>query len=106
MRTSLIRMISCVVALAGATSVVGGCGGVLYSAKINGVEAKVERAKEMGAESTAPYEYYSARERVQKAKEEASRADYQDAVDLLDEAEKFVDQALTQAGAVARGAAR
>jgi hypothetical protein len=99
----MIRWILCVVALSGAVS---GCGGVLYTAKVNGVEAKVERAKEMGAEGLSPYEYYSARERVQKAKEEASRADYQDAVDLLDEAEKFVDQALAQAGAVRRGAGR
>ncbi|MFI5298099.1 MAG: DUF4398 domain-containing protein [Polyangiales bacterium] len=93
-------------AVSGAAWMIAGCGGVLYTAKINAVEAKVENAKELGAEASAPYEYYSARERVQKAKEEASRADYQDAVDLLDEAETFADKAVAQAGAVRRGAGR
>ena len=50
-----------------------GCGGVWYTARINSVEGKVEQAKELGAETTAPYQYYSARERVEKAKEEALR---------------------------------
>ncbi len=100
-RSFLRWIVICGVALS-----VAGCGGVLYTAKVNGVEAKVENAKELGAETSAPYEYYSARERVQKAKEEASRADYQDAIDLLDEAETFADKAVTQAGAVRRGAGR
>lgn len=83
-----------------------GCGGVWYTARINGVEGKVEQAKEIGAESTAPYEYYSAKERVLKAREEASHADYQDAVNLLDEAEEFADKAIQQASAVRKGAGR
>jgi hypothetical protein len=89
-----------------AATTLAGCGGVLYTAKVNSVEAKVEDAKELGAESSAPYEYYSAKERVQKAKEEASRADYQDAVHLLDEADSFADKAVLQARAVRRGAGR
>ena len=83
-----------------------GCGGVLYTSKINGVEAKIESAKEQGAETLAPYEYYSAKERVLKAREEASHADYGDADDLLDEADSFADKAITQTGAVRKGAGR
>jgi len=83
-----------------------GCGGVWYPARINTVEGKVEQAKEVGAEQYAPYEYYSAKERVLKAREEASRADYGDAIDLLEEAESFAEKAIAQARAVRKGAGR
>lgn len=83
-----------------------GCGGVWYTARINAVEGKVEQAKEVGAEQYAPYEYYSAKERVLKAREEASRADYGDAIDLLEEAESFAEKAIAQARAVRKGAGR
>jgi hypothetical protein len=89
---------------AAATS--AGCGGVAYSVRINSVEAKVEKAKELGAEENAPYEYYSAKERVEKAREEAARADYGDALDLIDEAETFADHAIKQSSAVRKGAGR
>ena len=83
-----------------------GCGGVMYSARITSVESKIENAKEMGAETLSPYEYYSAQQRVLKAREEAGRADYGDALDLIDEAETFADKAITQSGAVRKGAGR
>ena len=83
-----------------------GCGGVWYSARANTVAGKVEQAKEVGAETSSPYEYYSAKERVTKAMEEASRADYSDAIELLDEAEEFADKAISQATAVRKGAGR
>ena len=92
--------IAVAVASAGAT----GCGGVAYTARINSVEGKIEHAKEVQAEAYAPYYYYSAKERALKAREEAARADYQDALDLLDEAENDADQAITQAEAVRKGA--
>jgi hypothetical protein len=83
-----------------------GCGGVLYSARANSVSSKIESAKEMNAETLSPYEYYSAKEHAEKAAEEASRADYGDALELLDEAEAFADKAIQQAGAVRKGAGR
>jgi hypothetical protein len=83
-----------------------GCGGVWYSARANTVAGKVEQAKEVGAETSSPYEYYSAKERMTKAMEEASRADYSDAINLLDEAEEFADKAIQQATAVRKGAGR
>ena len=91
-----------VIALSGGASL--GCGGVMYTARINSVEGKVEAAKEVQAEQFAPYYYYSAKERVQKAKEEAARADYGDALDLLDEAENDALKAIEQAEAVRKGA--
>ncbi len=93
-------------ALFAAVAAMAGCGGVAYSVRINSVEAKVEKAKELGAEANAPYEYYSAKERVDKAREEAARADYGDALDLIDEAETFANQAINQASAVRKGAGR
>ncbi len=96
------RLIACVL-LVGTQA---GCGGVLYSARVGAVESRIEAAKEVGAESTAPYEYYSAKERWTKATEEAGRADYGDALDLLDEAEKFANDAVNHAGAVRKGAGR
>lgn len=89
-----------------AASALGGCGGVAYSVRINSVEAKVEKAKELGAEENSPYEYYSAKARVEKAEEEAARAEYGDALDLIDEAETFADRAITQSSAVRKGAGR
>jgi len=43
---------------------------------------------------------------VEKASQEAARADYDDALDLLDEAEADADQAVQQAEAVRKGAGR
>ena len=93
-------LLACGVSFGGAS----GCGGVAYTARINSVEGKVEHAKEVQAEAYAPYVYYSAKERVMKAREEAARADYSDALDLLDEAEEDADKAITQAEAVRIGA--
>jgi hypothetical protein len=105
-RSRILKASVFVVSLSMCASSALGCGGVIYSARANSVAAKVESAKEMGAETLAPYQYYSAREHAEKAAEEASRADYGDALDLLDEAEAFADKAIEQAGAVKKGAGR
>jgi hypothetical protein len=94
-----------VVAVAVVTGAAG-CGGIAYTARANSVAGKVEAAKEVQAEQYAPYYYYSAKERVEKAAIEAARADYDDALDLLDEAEADADQAVQQAEAVRKGAGR
>jgi hypothetical protein len=102
-----VRLLRLLALLLVACALLGsGCGGVWYSARANTVAGKVEQAKEVGAESASPYEYYSAKERMTKAMEEASRADYSDAIDLLDEAEEFADKAIQQATAVRKGAGR
>ena len=106
LRARSLLKLSFVTLMVGAGLGSAGCGGVWYTARINTVEGKVEQAKEVGAEQYAPYEYYSAKERVLKAREEASRADYGDAVDLLDEAETFAEKAIQQARAVRKGAGR
>lgn len=82
------------------------CGGPRYSFRITSVESKVEAAHELGAETYAPYQYYSARERVVKAREQAAHAHYGDALELLDKAEDFAQQAIAQTESVKKGAGR
>lgn len=84
----------------------GGCGGVVYAAQAGGAAAKLEQAKEVGAEQRAPYEYYFAREHMLKAQEEASQGDYGDAVDLAEIAEEYADKAIRLAREAHRGAGR
>ena len=85
---------------------VSGCGGVLYAAQAGGAAAKLEQAKEVGAEERAPYEYYVAREHMTKASEEASQGDYGDAADLAEIAEEYADKAIRLAREAHRGAGR
>ena len=54
----------------------------------------------------APYEYYTAREHLWKAREEAAAADYGDAIDFADVAEEYADKAITLAKQAHEGAGR
>lgn len=105
LRASAVAVVA-VVSLAALCMSTEGCGGIAYTARANSVAGRVEAAREVQAEQYAPYYYYSATERVKKAQEEAARADYDDALDLLDEAEADADQAVQQAEAVRKGAGR
>jgi len=72
-----------------------GCGNVLYEFRANDARSKLEEAREMGAEQRAPYEYYFAKEHLDKAKSEASEADYGDAYDLAKVALEYANRAVT-----------
>jgi hypothetical protein len=85
---------------------VGGCGGVFYTASALGAQSKLETAQALGAEKYAPYEYYYAKEHLTKAQEEASAADYGDAITLADEADKSADKAITLSKNAHEGAGR
>lgn len=65
-----------------------GCGPALYTVNIMPAARAVEQADEAGAAEHAPYEYYYAREHLQKAKEEAAEASYQDAIRYAEIAEE------------------
>ena len=93
------------VALAFAGSLAG-CGGTLYAIQASSASSKVEEAKAIGAEQLAPYEYYLAVEHMNKASQEASQADYGDALDLAEEAEDFADKAIKLAREAHKGAGR
>jgi hypothetical protein len=77
-----------------ATFVLPGCGNVLYAVKANSAEQRFEEARELGAQESAPYEFYLAREHLEKAKVEAAEADYGDAARLSEAAERFAEKAI------------
>lgn len=83
-----------------------GCGHTVYAIQVNAASSKFEEARELGAEQYAPYEYYMAKEHLQKARTEAAEADYGDAADLSETAEEYADKAITLARQAHRGAGR
>ena len=83
-----------------------GCGNTLYAIEATSASAKLAEARELGAEEYAPYEYYMAKEHLDKAQTEAAEADYGDAADLSELAEEYADKAITLAHEAHRGAGR
>jgi hypothetical protein len=77
-----------------AASQVQACGGVYYAASVNAASARLEHAKEVGAEQYAPYEYYFAKEHLRQAQVEASEASYSDAAAYAETAEEYAAKAI------------
>ena len=71
-----------------------GCGGVYYAVTVNAATARVEQAREMGAEASAPYEYYYAREHLREAQLHAAEAAYGDAATYAETAETYAQKAI------------
>ena len=71
-----------------------GCGGVFYSVEVNAATSRLEQAKQMGAESEAPFEYYYAREHLRQAQVEAAEASYSDAASYAETAELYAQKAI------------
>jgi hypothetical protein len=95
-------------ALVGALALFGaaGCGNTIYAIQANSASNKVEEAHELGAEKLAPYEYYYAKQHLEKAQEEAAEADYSDAINLAEASEEFADKAIRLTKEAHRGAGR
>lgn len=83
-----------------------GCGNTIYAIQANAASSKVEEARALGAEQYAPYEYYYAKEHLEKAQSEAAEADYSDAVDLAEASEDYAEKAIRLARDAHRGAGR
>jgi len=83
-----------------------GCGNTLYAVQANSASSKLEEARELGAEQYAPYEYFYAKEHLQKAQTEAAEADYSDAVDLAEASEQYAEKAIRLTREAHRGAGR
>ena len=83
-----------------------GCVGIVYAVKANAAASKLEQAKTLNAEELAEYEYYYAKEMLLKAQEEASTADYGDAIELADISEDFADKAIELSRDAHQGAGR
>jgi hypothetical protein len=93
-------------ALAMTLPTIVGCGNTMYAVQANSASGKLEEARELGAELYAPYEYFYAKEHLQKAQTEAAEADYGDALDLAEESNAYAERALRLTREARRGAAR
>jgi Domain of unknown function (DUF4398) len=83
-----------------------GCGGVYYAVSVNAAQARVEQAREMGAETVAPYEYYYAREHLREAQVHAAEASYSDAATFAETAETYAQRAIDLSQSAKRGEAQ
>jgi hypothetical protein len=79
--------------LAGSAASIAGCGPIEYINQV-GVKAAgaVSAAKLAQADRYAPYEYTAAEEYLHKAREEASYAEYEDAIEFGRKAEELADK--------------
>ncbi len=81
-----------------------GCGGMYYAVSMGSASSRVEEARVLGAETTAPYEYYYAREHLLQAEFEAAEASYSDAAHYAETAEEYAAKAVDIARAARRNA--
>lgn len=70
-----------------------GCGPIGYTVTVLDATEAVEEARQAGAATTAPYEYYYAHAFLDKAREEAGEAEYQNSIELSDTARTFGQRA-------------
>ncbi|MBX3187668.1 MAG: DUF4398 domain-containing protein [Labilithrix sp.] len=87
-------MRACFVAILCAIPAMSGCGGIYYTVSMNAAQARLEQARQMGAEQQAPFEYYYAKEHLRQAQVEASEASYSDAAAYADTAELYAQKAI------------
>lgn len=78
-------------------TLVGGCGPVESLVVINQANLAIEAAEQSEASRYAPYEYYSAKELIHKAREEMNYSDFEVAVDLAIEARERANKAREKA---------
>lgn len=88
MRARIQRLLP-ILGLVSAAAVLAACGPALYT--FNSVPASqvVEQARQANAAEHAPYEYFYARSYLDKAREEAAEANYQDAIRFAERANEF-----------------
>jgi len=84
----------------------GGCGGTLYAINASSANARIEEAKELGAEQLAPYEYYYAKAHMEQAQVDASEASYSDAINYAETAEEYADKAVNLSKAARKASGR
>lgn len=82
------------VMLVAIASLSSGCGNTLYLVQANRAERNFQEAVELGADVYAPYQYYSAKLRLEEARRQAAQAEYGAAADLSDEAYDYSVKAI------------
>lgn len=90
-----------ILALLCAAPLVSGCGGVHYLIQVNAAASRVEEAKALGADTSAPYEYWYAKEHLDQAQVEASAGHYSDAAAYAETSEEYATKAVEIARASA-----
>ncbi len=100
------RLVVSVLSVAAVSSgaVLTGCGGMYYAVTVSSASSRVEEARVLGAETTAPYEYYYAREHLVQAEFEAEEASYSDAAHYAEIAEEYAAKAVEVARVARRNA--
>ena len=78
----------------------------MYVASVNGASARLEEAREIGAEQLAPYEYYYAKAHLEQAQLEAGEGNYGDATTFADEADEYAGKAIDLAESAHKAAGR
>ena len=86
---ALVAAVLAVVPLVGS-----GCGPALFTVQTQRAGRAVQRASEADAPRFAPYEFYSAAEHLRKARQEASEASYEDALQFARIAYRHAVEAL------------
>lgn len=77
--------------------VVTGCGPVQSTQRISEAAVALERARVAEADQKAPYEYYSAKFYMHKAREEWGYSDFEASFDYATEAKRAAEAALSKA---------
>jgi hypothetical protein len=80
-------------------SAASGCGPVWYEAEIISAGSIVAEAEHADATEHSPYEYWAAREYLDKAREEAGGGSYEDAIHYAQEAHRYAVDARDQSRA-------
>ncbi len=83
-----------------------GCGGFFYALDASSATSELEKAQALGAEKYAPYEYYYAHEHLWQAMEEATSADYGDAIHMASDADDHATKAVQLSKQAHEGAGR
>lgn len=84
-----IRRSALLVGIVVAAAVLAACGPTLYTFNSIPASQAVEQARQANAAEHAPYEYFFARSYLDKAREEAAEANYQDAIRFAERANEF-----------------
>jgi len=79
---------------AGVLAGLPGCGNAVYAIQATTASRNLEQAREVGAETLAPYEFFYAEEHLKKAQAEAAEADYGDARILAHESNEYSKRAI------------
>lgn len=81
--------------LAALTLLSAGCGAASFPAALSAAETRLEEARAMGAETAAPFEYYTAAEALRRARIEAAGERFGAAARTAETAEIYAQRAVS-----------